>query len=37
MLDVSIAQREGRDLLGDMAEELAVEIEQVEAEYRALH
>jgi hypothetical protein len=36
MLDVSIAQREGRDLLGDMAEELAVEIEQTEAEYRAL-
>jgi hypothetical protein len=37
MLDVSIAQREGRDLLGEMAEELTVEIEQVEAEYRALH
>ncbi len=36
MLDVTIAQREGRDLLGEMAEELTVEIEQAEAEYRAL-
>jgi hypothetical protein len=35
MLDVTIAQREGRDLLGEMAEEIMTEIEQVEAEYRA--
>jgi hypothetical protein len=36
MLDVSIAQREGRDLLGEMAEQLMVKIEHLEAEYRAL-
>lgn len=37
MLDVTIAQREGRDLLGEMAEQLMVEIERVEAEYRSFH
>jgi chromosome segregation ATPase len=36
MLDVSIAQREGRDLLGEMAEQLTVKVERLEAEYRAL-
>lgn len=36
MLDVTIAQREGRDLLGEMAEQLMDDIEQVEAEYHAL-
>jgi hypothetical protein len=36
MLDVTIAQRQGRDLLGELAESLTVEIERVEAEYRAL-
>jgi len=36
MLDVSIAQREGKDLLGELAEQVMVEIERVEAEYRAI-
>ena len=36
MLDVTIAQRQGRDLLGELAEELTVEIERVEAEYHSL-
>jgi hypothetical protein len=36
MLDVSIAQRKGKDLLGELAEQLMVDIERIEAEYRAL-
>jgi hypothetical protein len=36
MLDVSIAQRQGRDLLNELAEELTMKIERVEAEYRSL-